>query len=153
MAEICLIMKICIFLRYTHITPLFWAQTDPTWWDHISPISWGNPIYLRFSGRWLFGRSAGCFTAPIAQSGLFRVKNAVFRPKTHSSETSSKKIVPIVTGHQKDNSFVLTHCMAGLWGAAGSIFGPKLTLKTVFFHATPCSTHFWGSDGLHSMGS
>ena len=89
----------------------------------------------------------------LPKVAFFGVKNAVFRPETHFSETSSKKIVPIVTGHQKDNSFVLTHCMAGLWGAAGSIFGPKLTLKTVFFHATPCSTHFWGSDGLHSMGS
>ena len=145
--------KNLFFLRYTHITPLFWARIDPTWWDHISPISWGNSGYLQFLGRWPFGRSAGRFTAPIAQSGLFRVKNAVFRPETHFSETSSKKVVPIVTGHQKDNSFVLTHCMAGLWGAAGSIFGQKLTLKTVFFHATPCSTHFWGSDGLHSMGS
>ena len=32
-------LKICFFLRYTNITPLFWARTDPTWWDHISPIS------------------------------------------------------------------------------------------------------------------
>ena len=31
--------KICFFLRYTHLTPLFWARTDPTQWDHISPIS------------------------------------------------------------------------------------------------------------------
>ena len=31
--------KICIFLRYTHITPIFWGQTDPTQWDHKSPIS------------------------------------------------------------------------------------------------------------------
>ena len=27
------------FLRYTHITAFLWAQTDPTQWDHISPIS------------------------------------------------------------------------------------------------------------------
>ena len=31
--------KICIFLRYTHITPIFWGQTNPTQWDHKSPIS------------------------------------------------------------------------------------------------------------------
>ena len=31
--------KISIFLRYTHITPIFWGQTDPTQWDHKSPIS------------------------------------------------------------------------------------------------------------------
>ena len=34
--------KMSIFLRYTHITPLFWGQTDPTQWDLKSPISWGN---------------------------------------------------------------------------------------------------------------
>merc|ERR1739846_133273 len=31
--------KIYIFLRYTHITPIFWGQTNPTQWDHKSPIS------------------------------------------------------------------------------------------------------------------
>ena len=61
-------LKILLFLRYTHITPLYWAQTDPTRWDHISSISWGNFGYLRFSGRWPFGRLAGRFLAPIAQS-------------------------------------------------------------------------------------
>ena len=35
-------LKIFIFLRYTHITPIFWGQTDPTQWDLKSPISWGN---------------------------------------------------------------------------------------------------------------
>ena len=34
--------KICIFLRYTYETPIFSAQTDPTQWDYISPLSWGN---------------------------------------------------------------------------------------------------------------
>ena len=125
--------KNLFFLRYTHITPLFWARIDPTWWDHISPISWGNSGYLQFLGRWPFGRSAGRFTAPIAQSGLFRVKNAVFRPETHFSETSSKKIVPIVTGHQKDNSFVLTHCMADLWGGGRVHFWPKIDPKSCLF--------------------
>ena len=28
-----------IFLRYIHITQLFWSQTDPTQWDHNIPIS------------------------------------------------------------------------------------------------------------------
>ena len=28
-----------IFLRYTHITHLFWSQTDPTQRDHNIPIS------------------------------------------------------------------------------------------------------------------
>ena len=35
-----------IFLRYIHITQLFWSQTDPTQRNHNIPISWGNPGYL-----------------------------------------------------------------------------------------------------------
>ena len=31
-----------LFLRYTHITPIFWGQTVPTQWDHKFPTSWGN---------------------------------------------------------------------------------------------------------------
>ena len=31
--------KISLFLRYTHIAPIFWGQTDPTQWDLKSPIS------------------------------------------------------------------------------------------------------------------
>ena len=31
--------KIGIFLRYAYITPIFLGQTDPTQWDHKSPIS------------------------------------------------------------------------------------------------------------------
>ena len=29
--------KSCIFLRYAHITPNFWALVDPTQWDHNFP--------------------------------------------------------------------------------------------------------------------
>ena len=145
--------KICFFLRYTPTTPLF--GLGRTRLDGIISPPYPEVTLDTFS-FWVGGRSAArraVLQPRLPKVAFFGVKNAVFRPETHFSETSSKKIVPIVTGHQKDNSFVLTHCMAGLWGAAGSIFGPKLTLKTVFFHATPCSTHFWGSDGLHSMGS
>ena len=28
-----------LFLRYAYITPIFFGQTDPTQWDHKSPIS------------------------------------------------------------------------------------------------------------------
>ena len=34
--------KIGIVLRYDYITPIFSGQTDPTQWDHMSPMSWGN---------------------------------------------------------------------------------------------------------------
>ena len=73
--------KFCIFLRYTYETPIFSARTVPTQWDHKSPISWGNSGYLRFSGRWPFGRLAGRFVAPIAQSGPFGVQKCCFWPK------------------------------------------------------------------------
>ena len=43
------------------------------------------------------------------------------------------KIVAIVTGHQKDNSFVLTHCMAGLWGGGRVHFWPKIDPKNCLF--------------------
>ena len=55
------------FLCYTHITPLFWAQTDPTRWDHNIPISWGNSRYLWFSVRCLIGCLASSCMAPIAK--------------------------------------------------------------------------------------
>ena len=86
--------KICIFLRYAHITPIFWGQMDPNQWDHKSPISWGNSGYLWFSGRWPFGRSAGRFSAPIAQSGPFWAqKRCFFWPEINFLWTASKKII------------------------------------------------------------
>ena len=83
--------KFCIFLRYTYETTLFLARTVPTQWDDNSSISWGNSGYLRFSGRCPFGRSAGRFVAPIAQSGPFRAqKCCFFGPKTVFLWSSSK---------------------------------------------------------------
>ena len=60
-----------IFLRYPHITHLFWSQTDLTLWDHNIPISWGNSRYLWFSGRCPFGCSAGRCMGPIAENYHF----------------------------------------------------------------------------------
>ena len=62
-----------IFLRYPHITHLFWSQTDLTLWDHNIPISWGNSGYLWFSGRCPFGCSAGRCMGPIAENYHFWV--------------------------------------------------------------------------------
>ena len=90
----------------------------------------------------------------LPKVAFFGVKNAVFQPKTHFSETSSKKIVTIVTGHQKHNIFVLTHCMAGLWGGRqGPFLAQNLPPKLSFFTQHPYSPHFWGSDGPDSMES
>ena len=103
--------KFCIFLRYTHITPIFWGQTNPTQWDHKSPISWGNSGYLWFSGRWPFGRSAGRFSAPIAQSGPFWAQKCCFRPEINFLCTSSNVFFTIMTGHQKDNILGKWNCI------------------------------------------
>ena len=82
--------KFCIFLRYTYETPIFSARTVPTQWDHKSPISWGNSGYLQFSGRWPFGRLAGRFVAPIAQSGPFGVQKCCFLARNHLFAVSLK---------------------------------------------------------------
>ena len=66
-----------IFLRYPHITHLFWSQTDLTLWDHNIPISWGNYGYLWFSGRCPFGCSAGRCMGPIAENYHFWAKKCI----------------------------------------------------------------------------
>ena len=114
--------KSAFFLRYTHITPIFWGQTNPTQWDHKSPISWGNSGYLWFSGRWPFGRSAGRFSAPIAQSGPFWAQKWVFWPEINFLSTSSNFFVTIMTRHQKDNVFVSLMLLSELLGGCKSPF-------------------------------
>ena len=72
-----------IFLRYPHITHLFWSQTDSTQRNHNIPISWGNSGYLWFSGRCPFGCSAGRCMAPIAENYHFRARNAYYSIISH----------------------------------------------------------------------
>ena len=38
--------------QFFYATPFFWAQTDPTQWNHISPISWGRPLYGPVCPKW-----------------------------------------------------------------------------------------------------
>ena len=73
----------------------------------------------------------------LPKVALFRVKNAVFWPETHFLETSSKKFVTIMTGHQKDNIFVLTALRGRILGGRQGPFWPKIGPKIRFFHATP----------------
>ena len=88
--------KICIFLRYTHITLIFWGQMDPTQWDHKSPISCGNSGYLRFSDMWSFGLSAGSFMARIAQNGPLWAQKGCFLARNYFLWTSSILFVTIM---------------------------------------------------------
>ena len=125
--------KICFFLRYTPTTPLF--GLGRTRLDGIISPPYPEVTLYTFGFR-VGGRSAArraVLQPQLPKVAFFGVKNAVFRPETHFSETSSKKIVPIVTGHQKDNSFVLTHCMAGLWGGGRVHFWPKIDPKNCLF--------------------
>ena len=145
--------KFCIFLRYTYETPIFSARTVPTQWDHKSPISWGNSGYLQFSGRWPFGRLAGRFVAPIAQSGPFGVQKCCFWPETISLWTSCKGVntkmlsfwCPVMMVTNKVGKFQKK------W-----ILGQKssfLAQKSVFFYAMPIYPTYFASDGPDSMGS
>ena len=130
--------KISIFLRYTHITPLFWARTDPTQWDHNFPTSWGNSGYPRFSGRWPFGRSAGRFMAPIAQSGLSWGLKCSFSgpaagPWPAVQRSQHKKVVFLVSCH--DGIKIFGWCLLIIEiGPKNSIFGPQ---KYSFGHLKP----------------
>ena len=79
---------------------------------------------------WSFGRSAAYFIAPIAQSGPFWAQNAVFFwPEITFFVDSLKKIVTIMTGHLKDNLFVLTAVQGGLWAGVRALFWAKNGLK------------------------
>ena len=71
------------------VTPMkslfFFTQRDLTQLDYKLPISWGNSGYLWFSVGWSFGRLAGRFMAPIAQSGpLWAQKRFFFGSKSIS---------------------------------------------------------------------
>ena len=63
--------------------------------------------------------------APIAQSGPFRAQKRCFWPEINILRTASKKIVTIMTGHIKDNLFVLTAWQGGLRGAVRPLFWVK----------------------------
>ena len=110
-----------IFLRYTHITPHFWAQTDPTRWDHKFPISWGNFGYLQFSGRCPFGCSAGRFMAPIAQNGLFGPKKQFSGPGSIFWGHHPKVFVPSWLDTKKTNKIVFTVLQGGIRGGGGGL--------------------------------
>ena len=128
------ICKICFFLRYTHITPLFLGQTVPTQLDHKSTISWGNSGYLRFSGIWPFGRSAGCFMGPdcpkwpfLGPKVLFSARNQFF---VH--------ILQFLRYHHDQTPKRQCFCVAHVaeqapGGLQEPIFGPKMARKSDFY--------------------
>ena len=136
--------KICIFLRYTYETPIFSGQTVPTQWDHKSPISWGNSGYLRFSGKWPFGRSADRFMAPIAQSGPFRAQKRCFLARNHFFVSSLKKNCYYHRGTPKRQPFCVTALQGCLQGAVRAHFwAKKWPQNLIFLRYTYITRLFW----------
>ena len=78
--------------------------------------------------------------APIAQNGPFGPKSAVFWPEIYFLWTSSIFFVTIMTGHQKDNIFVLIMLLDKL---LGGYKGPFLARKSDFLRYTHITPHFW----------
>ena len=97
--------KICLFLRYAHITPNFWAPMDPTRCHHNFPTSWCNSEYLWFSGRCPFNRLAGYYEASNGQNGSF------WGQEYSLLETWSNFFGTLMTGHKKCNFVVLIYLM------------------------------------------
>ena len=136
--------KYLIFLRYTHITPIFWAQMDLTQWDDTFPISWSNFGYLRFSGRWPFGRSAAHFMATITQSGPFWAQKRSFLARNHFFVDSLKKNCYHHDGTPKRQPFCVDR-LAG-WspgGYQGPFLGQKWPENLIFLHYTHITHLFW----------
>ena len=146
--------KNLIFLRYNHITPIFWAQIDSTQWDDTFPISWGNFGYLWFSSRWPFGRLVGRSVAPIAQSGPFGVQKCCFWPETffcgHPCKGVNTKMLsfwcPVMVVTNKVGQFPKKNGFL----AKELHFWPEILR---FFTLQLWNPHFFGSDGTDSMGS
>ena len=87
--------------------------------------------------------------APIAQNGPFWAQKWCFRPKINFSWTASEKIVTLMTGHLKDNLFVLTALQGGLRGGVRALFWakkwPENQLFLRYFHITRL---FWSQTDL-----
>merc|ERR1712037_17019 len=79
------------------------------------------------------GRSAGRFSAPIAQSGPFWAQKCCFRPEIYFLCTSSNFFVTIMTRHQKDNVFVLLMLLSKLQGGCKSPFLTQKWPKNLIF--------------------
>ena len=76
--------------------------------------------------------------APIAQSGPFGVQKRSFLARNQFFVNSLKKIVTIMTGHLKNNLFVLTALQGGLWGEGeggrqGPFLGQKWPENLIFY--------------------
>ena len=124
-----------VFFYATPIEPLFFGLRRTRLHGIISPpypeatfdtfgFLVGGHLAARRTVLWL----------RLPKVAFFGVENAVFRPETHFLETSAKKRVTIMTGHQKDNVFVLVMLLGKLLGGCN---GPFLARKSDFFTLHP----------------
>ena len=88
-----------------------WGTYDPNESGPSEPNKWG-------------------FHRCSVKNAEFQAKNAVFWPEIHFFRKSFKFFVTIMTGHQKDNIFVLTPLHGG---PRGGRRGPILARKSAFF--------------------
>ena len=118
----------------------FWAQKRQFWaigpWN--GPKSGQTAIYWKTEGVQSYLRIWGTYDPiDLDPSDMGEaLKNADFRAKnaTKKIQTLSKNCVTIMTGHLKDNIFVLIPLHGG---PRGGPRGQFLAQKSAFFYATP----------------
>ena len=93
------------------------------------------------------------FWPQLPKIALFGSKNDVFWPEINFCGHRPFFFGTIMTGHQKDNIFVLIMLLDKLLGGFKGHFWPKIGPQSCFFTLHPYNPHFWGSDGPGSMGS
>ena len=89
---------------------------------------------LKIGQRGLFEKKRFLYFRLMAQMQIFRPKMQFFGPKSIFFPKLSKFFDTIITGHQKNNIFVLTLMHGGPRGGRG---GPFLAQTSAFFYATP----------------
>ena len=141
------------FFTLRPYNPHFWGQMDSNQWDHKSPYP---EVTLDTFGILVCGRLAArraVFWPQLPKIALFGSKNDVFWPEINFCGHRPFFFGTIMTGHQKDNIFVLIMLLDKLLGGFKGHFWPKIGPQSCFFTLHPYNPHFWGSDGPGSMGS
>ena len=90
--------------------------------------TFGNRCRKTAVGGSLTARRA-VFRHRLPKVALFGPKTAVFWPEINFLWTAPKEIVAIMTGHLKDNLFVLTAVQGGLWAGVSALFWAQNGLK------------------------
>ena len=120
--------KLSFFTLHPYSPPFLGSDGPDSIASYLPHILLGNSGYPWFSGRWPLGRSACCFMAAIAQSGLFWGQKCCFLAGNSFSRDIIQKNCCHCDGTSKRQQFC--------------VFGPKLTPKTVFFALHPVAPIF-----------